>query len=347
MEFFVKDEPVEYDEENSKNNNCGGVTLVEKNFEAESFFLKNLQENILSSNNEEEMEFFAEHMKQVTSNRDVNKLDLRHQEISIEKVLSLINVSEERQKDEEERATEKRLNFNNNTNIEIFSAKKLTEKQKEQEKIALEKKRILISLVEAAKEDKAIKDLFENCYDRLSENQETQILRQLNEIFENAESESLLKEKGVNPNQIFRLRRFRRKLEIRELKRKKHIKLFDIDSYTNELIDSEKMNDSHRVNHDIWTIKAETQELNCKDENEMEDESVIFEYETLKESIDKDGSKNFEIVAVTRVLDRFNTKSKNSNFSDFCSPISMRMPLGIVEFRNDDIKCLKSPFSQK
>ena len=89
------------------------------------------------------------------------------------------------------------------------------------------------------------------------------------------------------------------------------------------------------------------QELNCKDENEMEDESVIFEYETLKESIDKDGSKNFEIVAVTRVLDRFNTKSKNSNFSDFCSPISMRMPLGIVEFRNDDIKCLKSPFSQK
>ena len=40
---------------------------------------------------------------------------------------------------------------------------------------------------------------------------------------------------------MFSVKQLRAKLELRRLKRKKRVKVFDIDSYVNELIDREKM----------------------------------------------------------------------------------------------------------
>ena len=357
MAFFIKDEPVEYEENldnqtYTENSSC--ITLVEKNFESESFFLKNLQENVFNTKNDEDMELFAEIMKEANQNcaGDLNLVD-RRQEISIEKVLSIINVPRKEDEEEESHQIERNLTTKNNKKFEITNAKKLSLKQQQIEKIAFEKKRILASIVESAKEDRNAKTLFNTRYEKLSEKEEKQILSQLDGIFFDDNSELSLREK-LDPNLISRLRRFRSKLGIRELKRSKHIKLFDIDSYVNELIDGEKMNDLNRNNQDsLAKVKTETQEEkifeNCRKEvtSEDEDDSIIFEHETLKESLNTDGTNTFEIVAVTRVLDRFNSKRKNNNSSFFCSPTSMRMPVGIVEFRNDDIKCVISPFSQK
>lgn len=135
------------------------------------------------------------------------------------------------------------------------------------------------------------------------------------------------------------LRRLRAKLNLRDLKRAQHIKLFDIDSYTNELIDRERL----RRKQLAATSK----------ENENNQPDVIFEYKTLKTSAySNDSSSTPEVIEITRVLDRFKREKPTYIVTHSCAHDSIvsfldRMPIGMVESRNDDIKCLFSPFTNK
>lgn len=105
--------------------------------------------------------------------------------------------------------------------------------------------------------------------------------------------------------------RLRCKLNLRKLKRQKRLKIFDIDSMTNELIDSEK---------------TSLQPTPCK--------------ETLM-TIDSNNSTDIEVISINRILDRFNSSKKKDYFTHF------QCTVGLVEFRNEDVKCLISPFSNQ
>lgn len=133
------------------------------------------------------------------------------------------------------------------------------------------------------------------------------------------------------------LRRLRAKLNMRHIKRSRHMKLFDIDAYTNELIDRER---------------ARRRRNQQQEASEKAQEDVIFEYKTLKTSAYETDSKQ-EVIEITRVLDRFKREEPlkrriSTSLSDSAVVYFLdKMPIGMVESRNDDIKCLLSPFTNK
>ncbi len=134
-------------------------------------------------------------------------------------------------------------------------------------------------------------------------------------------------------------RRLKCKLDLRRLKRKNHIKLFDIDSYVNELIDREKMTRSNEIK------KEKNQKNNHEYTGEVDDDDIIiFENETLK-SVDNTSS-GCEIIAVKNVLDRFKNSTKGFQL-DLNYKTTFQMPIGMVQTRNDDIKCIISPMTNK
>lgn len=139
------------------------------------------------------------------------------------------------------------------------------------------------------------------------------------------------------------LMRLRAKLNLRDIKRSQHIKLFDIDSYTNELIDREQLRRKQHASTTSTSVK----------ENESNQPDVIFEYKTLKTSAySNDSSSTPEVIEITRVLDRFKREKPTyivTHSSAHDSRVSFldRIPIGMVESRNDDIKCLLSPFTNK
>ena len=187
--------------------------------------------------------------------------------------------------------------------------------------------------------------------------EEKKLLKQLNKIVNNMDMNEVEKELKNEPGlakDLFALRRLRCKLEMRELKRSKHHKLFDVDSYVNELIDSEKMTQLNEFRRGL--VKKETasdRQLDRANGEENASDDVVFEFEALKEVVD---GGECEIVAVTQVLDRF--KHRKSRFSSEDYEMSgdeheshlkylSQMPIGMLEFRYEDIKCVISPWSKK
>ncbi len=200
---------------------------------------------------------------------------------------------------------------------EVKNDSKLKQLSKQNhEQLAIEKKRLLISLYESAREKKTDKILDSNFHcEPLSSNDENKLLFQMRSILD-TEQESL------TPTKLYTYRRFKTKLELRKLKRINHLPLFDIDSYVNELIDNEK--------------------LSIKSEEDQDD--IIFESETLKTNLEGKDS-DCQIVAIKRVLDRFKSNSKRINHKNLSN--LNRFLIGMVESRNDDVKCLISPFTKK
>ena len=349
--FFVKEEPKEFEDDQQSTT----LSQLDKNFDSEAFYLNNLNHRVLASNNDkDDIELLDEMMErgQVVSLNLVEKR--RFHEISIEEVLENFEIANNPQSlvkliISQDILSTKNKKANLDQKLESNLNKetdKLSLEHKRREKLAFEKKRILMSIVESARDKNCptfSKLIFENHYEKLSVKNENSLLNKLNSLLENDDSLG----KNLSTSQIFRLRRFRTKLEVRSLKRSKHIKQFDIDSYVNELIDSEKNAKLSSFKPRNRCIKREAlaNENQSTGQNEdaseeTEDDSIIFENETLKESLDAD-SNTCEIVAVTRVLDRFNTKLRNFDMS------FNQMPIGMVEFRNEDIKCVISPFSKK
>lgn len=195
---------------------------------------------------------------------------------------------------------------------------KLLNKQK-QEQLALEKKKILISLYESAKENKKVDKLFDSNfhYEPLSSADESKLLYQMKSILD-TDSQSL------SPTRLYTYRRFKSKLELRKLKRSNHLPLFDIDSYVNELIDSEKFSTN----------------------SEPTQQDVIFESETLATNLSIGKESDCEIIAIKRVLDRFKTNSRRL-INHAQETYLNRFLIGMVESRNDDVKCIISPFTNK
>jgi hypothetical protein len=148
-------------------------------------------------------------------------------------------------------------------------------------------------------------------YDSLSLAGENLILNKLNLVLSNEENL-----KKLSNNLKYALTRFKCKLNLRRLKRLKRLKLFDIDSYTNELIDSEKSR-----------------------------KEIANEEEKQKQHLQVSTSNNdVEVIAVYRVLDRFNKLKKNNQFG---YSLDLSFKIGLIEYRNDDIKCVVSPFTKK
>lgn len=117
------------------------------------------------------------------------------------------------------------------------------------------------------------------------------------------------------------LRRLRAKLELRRIKRSEHLKLFDLDAFTNELMDRERAASSIRP------------------QSRDDDDDVIFEYKTFKANAYE---KSADVIEIDLVLNRFK-KGKDPDYLDIFYPT----PIGMVGWRNDDIKCILSPFTNK
>lgn len=177
------------------------------------------------------------------------------------------------------------------------------------EEMAREKKKILAAISEQVKLDK-------------------QARRQQNlRVLTMADEERLINILDKMTETSHAMRRLRAKLAMRQAKRANHKKLFDLDSMVNELIDREKLK------HD--ESQAAT--------NLFDD--VIFEGVTLKTSC---GDSNNDIIELVPVLDRFNKRRvKLMEFESFGHEYSTLSHIGMVESRNEDVKCLISPYSNK
>ena len=164
-------------------------------------------------------------------------------------------------------------------------------------------------------------------YDSMNLAGEDIVLNQLNYLFSN---EEILKKLSTKFRHA--LTRYRCKLNLRKLKRVKRLKLFDIDAYTNELIDSEK---SHK--------QVQKEEVDVKP---IHHQLQVSNISSLNSNSNKNNSNNdVEIIAVYRVLDRFN--KLNKKFDQFNYSLNLSFKIGLIEYRNDDIKCIVSPYTKK
>ena len=321
MEAFIKEEPLEYDAlllrdeaptMTSSNQNRKQPSLIETQYESEKVYLQNIH-NVLGPSNDDYNEYLSDFnsFHQITDNmcmKPFERLSKSNKLIHEDEAKKLVCKS--RQKPETGK----------------------TKYSKIQEQMHEQKRRILSMLVESAKEKKL--DLLmaaHNQHEPLTQNDEARIISSLSRKIEAIEADQ---QQMLPPHEnLFAYRRLRRKLELRKLKRKKHLKLFDIDSYVNELIDREKDGIKQRLNTDGHT----------------ENEAILFETdEAIKSSLDMNENSDCEIVAIKRVLDRFKFK----NFlkpaqCDFNYKHVITMPIGLVEKRNDDVKCVLSPFTNK
>lgn len=186
-------------------------------------------------------------------------------------------------------------------------------------------------------------------YDYLNVNDEELILNELNKLFNNDEKLKLL-----NSGLKFALARYRCKLNLRKLKRLKRLKQFDIDTYTNELIDCERSAYNYRPNTSgdcVSVVPGDTTEdrksvkhlqISINDYNDHSINGNSANNGTLNNS----HSNDIEIIAVYRVLDRF-SKHGSKNLNQYEYSINLSYKLGLIEFRSDDIKCVVSPYTKK
>ena len=211
-----------------------------------------------------------------------------------------------------------------------------------QEALALEKKKILQSLSQIAKEKKIDPSLSASRYEFFNLDQEKRVLCKLKKHISDMENSN-----HNDKNRVCALRRFKVKLELRKLKREKHLKLFDLDSYVNELLDSEKLSQKEIKNENDVQQGFVNQ---IKDEvlyGDMggEEDDVIFESETLATNLGDNENSECEIISVKRVLDRFKYSTRKQSNYDTHLKYGNIMFIGMVETRNDDVKCVLSPYS--
>lgn len=295
MEFQIKEEPQDFDEppQNSQ------ISFIDIQYNAERYYIDNFS-NLFLDNEDRSL------IDSMDISIDYNLKDLIHKrnDFSISDALNSIQTNDTKSK-------------TINKSMKPNESKLKTVKQK-QEQIALEKKKILVSLIESAKEKKLDRLLDTNFhYEPLNSSEENKILDKL---------KSILDTDSLSPTKLYTYHRFKSKLKLRRLKRTKHLQLFDIDSYVNELIDSEK------------SSEKTDEEFNQANDN------IIFVSETLKTNIDKnEPNSGCEIIAITRVLDRFKSSHKKIKYDNYLN----KFPIGIVESRNDDVKCLLSPLTNK
>lgn len=293
MELQIKEEPVEYQDESTFDErpaqSDSQMSLLDSQYNSELKYLNSFNDLFTSFSDDklliESMELTFDSLEHVKSNKknDFSIMDALNQ-IQSDNKLSQVQAKPTLNKIDDQ-----------------LKVKNLKQKQQQ---IALEKKKILISLLETEKKSENSNQHFEH----INSCDENKILLKLNSILEDSNH-------NLSPTKLNCLKRFRSKLELRKLKREQHLQLFDIDSYVNELIDSEKLSFKPAKN---------------------QDDDIIFECETLKSTVDKNEP---EIVATTCVLDRF--RSINRKFE------SSRFSIGMVQSRNDDVKCLLSPLTNK
>lgn len=369
--FLVKSEPIDYDENNnsqhfsnpfiSQKTAESAPSYIESEYQSEQFYINNI-ENVLENSqfDSDACDYMNDIMQSAGQSGLVTK-PLPERRINLSDAFVQINNPQNSTIFKNSDST-----LNNKSKIPNFEI----QKPKMQEQLAREKKRILLSLIEAAsKEKKSVAEDYVQ-YEPMSQNEEEQLLRQLNHLLasqSDADDQS-------DSQDLISARQLRAKLELRKRKRKNHMKVFDIDSYVNELIDREKMaakaikmekqdreNSSpidqnqlkvfqsmfqivSKVLFYLYLYFKKTKKGNNNQIDEVEDDDVIFfENETLQASTDK----SCEIIAVKRVLDRFKfSRPTNSNFGSCYNDLRF-MPIGIVNFRNDDVKCIFSPFTKK
>jgi hypothetical protein len=306
MEFQIKDEPIDFDDNTSHVGQYvidDKVSYIDMQYNSERFYLENIN-NLFNQTDES---YLIDSMDiSFDTNNDLNELMQKRNNFLITDAINMIQLNDTLYT-KQPATTTKPQNKND---------LKITKSKQKNEQIAIEKKRILLSLIESSKEKKLDRLLDSNfCYEPFNQNEETKLLTKLKSILDKT-SDSL------SPTKLYTYKRFTTKLELRKLKRSKHLQPFDIDSYVNELIDNEKLSN----------LKSEQTNKN----NNSINDDIIFESETLK----MDSNNDCFIIATKHVLDRFKTSAhKRSNCYD--------LSIGIVESRNDDVKCLLSPFTNE
>ena len=310
MEFTIKDEPVDYEDDHRSAPLVQPKSSLDKNFDLEMTYLRNVEDNCMLD--DECQELFNEMAIKPSIVETTAKT------IDVQNVFKRMNESRPSKQITRQAST--------TSNIQRVAEGPFTSKSNLQDhlKILSEKNRILKTLSELAKEQLVSTDHLE----LLSVSEEAKLLKMLKEILRRIETgdpnfplgQQLM---SRSPGTIFALIRLRRKLELRSYKRDKHVRIFDIDSYVNELIDREKASRRHEFKLSVAP----------SDEN---DNDVIFDTEILKTTGDGSGSSDCEIVAVKSVLDRFKSSFVTSHDHS---------TIGIVQSRVDDVKCILSPLT--
>jgi hypothetical protein len=219
------------------------------------------------------------------------------------------------------------------------------------EQLAIEKKRILDAIVANAKqqmEDKKM-GLDSMAHEKLSIDQENLYLKRLS-LLDSIEPTKWNGSNKTSTNESA-LRRLKAKLALRKLKRQRHIKLFNIDSYTNELIDNERRSIEYQQRQHLAALKCEKEETESND-----DDITIIEFDTLMTD-STTNSNNCELVATERILDRFkrhhwnvspmtiNTPYNCQHYLNLLRKQQIEIPIGLVSTRSEDFKCLISPLT--
>lgn len=281
MTSVVKEEPVEFDEK--EETNC---SLIDQKYESELVYLKNVSENILANQELDLENFELDEPSELLSNTQNS--------------LSVTDI------------------LNKMTNTKAIKTK-MKKFESTRDKIDLEKKNILTSLINSTKTNSTI-DYNLNKFELMNVDEEAYYLKILNKQLDN--------EYRSDPV----LARFRAKLTMRNLKRKNFTKIFDIDSFTNELIDQEKIKMLNLLRQK--KIKSDLEE-NSQNEISNCDDDIIFESASLQTTDDS------EIIEIKRVLDRFNNKKIKS----FHHQLDLNVHM--VDARKEDVKCLISPYSNQ
>lgn len=238
---MIKSEPIDYDENNNNSHFVFHKTTepapsyIESQYQSEQFYINNI-ENVLLEKSQFDLDacdYMNDIMLSVEQTGLVTK-PLPERNINLSDVFVQINNTQTSYAIT--KSSDYTLNKPKIPNFEI-------QKPKMQEQLAREKKRILLSLIDAAsKEKKSVAEDYAQ-YEPMSQNEEEQLLRQLNHLLDsqyNVDADDG-DDQSTDSQDLTRARQLRAKLELRRRKRKNHMKVFDIDSYVNELIDREKM----------------------------------------------------------------------------------------------------------
>jgi hypothetical protein len=320
--FYIKDEPVELEEPNYFDDGNKPKTRLEMQIESEEYYLTNLDQEVLNGEGD-----FSD-LNELMHIGGLNFISPANKQLPNSKSGHFIS--------EDDR-------FFNNSGSPPDSHTRSKIIDPRQEKLALEKKQILAALNEQLKLEKNFLAKINN-YKTLSASDENKLLENLNRFFDNCKNRS---EEIISEKVLTDLMRFRAKLEMRSLKRKKSLKVFNLDAYVNELIDREKHNMMNAIKK--WHGPSPKKQFSAS--FLTDDDDIIFEGSTLKTS-ESEANNGCEIIELVRVLDRFN--DKKFKFSQFNEPFSdnkvrhnLFAPIGMVESRNEDVKCLISPYSKK
>lgn len=265
---MIKSEPIDYDENN--NNSSRFVfhqttepSYIESQYQSEQFYINNIENVLLEKSqfDSDACDFINDIMLSAGQTGLVAK-PLPERNINLSDAFVQINNTQTSYA--LAKSSDYTLNKPKIPNLEI-------QRPKMQEQLAREKKRILLSLIDAASNEK--KSVAEDYaqYEPMSQNEEEQLLRQLNYLLDSHSNSAAgdLGDQSRDSQDLTRARQLRAKLELRRRKRKNHVKVFDIDSYVNELIDREKMsakaikvekqvheNPSPNQNQKVWLISV-------------------------------------------------------------------------------------------